>query len=283
MGSADPTPPSPSGASSLLGKRVLVLRAKEQASRTSRLLEARGAQPVEWPILELFPPPDRERVRRAALALPTYDLVAFTSENGVRWFFAALHDEGHDARVLGQTRVAVVGPGTAAALRTEGVEADLVATEFVGEGLASAILDDDRVRARLADGGRPRVLLLRALVAREVLPEALRRAGCDVDVVAVYETRPTRPASHEALRELLETGGVDVVLLTSTSTVDHLCALLGDAASALLSKVVLASIGVITTQAATRQGLTVDVTADESTMEALIDAAERAISVDDKQ
>jgi uroporphyrinogen III methyltransferase/synthase len=277
MGSRD-RDPAPPGAP-LFGKRVLVLRTRTQAGRTSELLRARGAEPIEWPILELVDPPDRDRVRRAVLELSTYDLVAFTSENGVEWLFTAIEGEDLDARAFGQARVAAVGPATAAALRARGAHVDLVAVEFVGEGLAEAIIHDERIQASLAGGRRPRVLLPRALVAREVLPEALRSAGCEVDVVPVYETRPAGSESQEALRELFERGGVDLVLLTSSSTVDHLCALLGDQARALLSKVVLASIGPITTRTATARGLTIDVTTEDSTMEALIEAAARSTGV----
>jgi uroporphyrinogen III methyltransferase/synthase len=259
----------------LLGKRVLVLRTKAQAGRTSALLRARGAEPIEWPVLEVVAPPDPDRVRRAVVELSSYDLVAFTSENGVAWFAAALRDEGRGREAFGRARVAAVGPGTAVALAAHGIGVDLLAAEFVGEGLATAILQDRSIQARLVAGERPRVLLPRALVARQILPDALRRAGCDVDVVAVYETRPASLGSQAALQALLERGGVDIALLTSSSTVAHLCALLGDRAPALLAPVVLASIGPITTEEATRRGLTIGVTADASTLEALVDALDR--------
>lgn len=276
VSSADRDPALPDPARPLLGKRVLILRTKAQAGRTSALLSARGAEPIEWPVLEVVAPPDRDHVRRAIAELSSFDLVAFTSENGVEWFAAALRDEGRDANAFGRARVAAVGPSTAAALGAHGIGVDLLAAEFIGEGLATAILQDLWIQGRLRAGEHPRVLLPRALVARPILPDALRRAGCEVDVVAVYETRAASLGSQAALQALLERGGVDIALLTSSSTVAHLCALLGERAPALLATVVLASIGPITTEEATRRGLTVGLTAGESTLEALVDALERA-------
>jgi uroporphyrinogen III methyltransferase/synthase len=255
----------------LFGKRVLVTRAAAQAAPTARALRLRGAEPVLLPTIETVAPPDPARVERAVRELGGYDVVAFTSDNAVERFFAVIEAAGRDARAFAGTRLAVVGPGTAAALSARGVRADIVARELRGEGLAEAILADPVLRA--AQGPR-RLLLPRALVAREVLPEALRAQGFEVDVVPVYETRPAPAARRDELLALLARGAIDAVTLTSSSTADNLCDLLGDRAAALLASTVVASIGPITSNTARARGLHVDVDAAEHTMAGLLDALE---------
>src|SRR5262249_18056284 len=147
------------------------------------------------------------------------------SENGVAHFFRALDDEGRDARAFGRARLAAIGPGTAAALRARGVRADIVPAEFRGEGLAEAILADPAIAGALSR--RPRVLIPRAKEAREVLPVRLAEAGCEVDVVPVYETRPASAERRAELVTRLEARSIDAVMLTSSSTADSLCDMLG--------------------------------------------------------
>jgi uroporphyrinogen III methyltransferase/synthase len=143
----------------------------------------------------------------------------------------------------------------------------------VGEGFATAILEDPAVKARLS-AGRPRILIPRALVAREVVPERLRAAGCDVDIVPVYETRPASAERRDELISRLEARTIDCVMLTSSSTADSLVELLGPRAQELLQSVLVASIGPVTTATAQRRGLTVAVTATVSTVEGVLSALE---------
>lgn len=255
----------------LFGQRVLVAQAEHQARATATLLARRGAEPVLAPALRIEPPPDPARVREAARAAGTYDEIVFTSANGVARFFDAIDAEGLDARAFGRARVAAIGDGTARALASRGVRADLVPATFVGEALADALLAD--LAARGGAAGK-RVLLPRALVARETVPDRLRAAGAVVDVVPVYATLPPPERARDALRERLAAGSVDAALLTSASTVDNLCDLLGGDATRLLAPVVLGSIGPITTRAAERRGLQVAVTARESTVPTLVAALE---------
>lgn len=258
----------------LFGRRVLVTRAEGQAQETASLLLRRGAEPVALPTIAFRPPPDPAPLSEAlgALREPGYDVVAFTSANGVDWFWRALDADGKDARVLGRAAVAAIGVGTARALAARGVRADLVPERFVGEELAQVI--EDHLSRRTA--GRPaRVLILRALVARDVLPASLRAAGHTVDVVPVYETVPVAPGSEAQLVAELERGAIDVVLVTSSSTVDRLCDMIGSRAPALLGPVTVGSIGPITTAAAAARGLAVAVTAERSTIPGLVDAVER--------
>ncbi len=257
----------------LFGKRVLCARAEQQAGATASLLRRAGAEPVETPLIEIVGPPDSARVVEVARDCSTYDAIVFTSENGVERFFGALEAEGRDARALGRARIAVVGDGTARALAQHGVRADVVPESFRGEALAQALLAD--LRRSRGDARGARVLVARALVAREVLPDTLRAAGALVDVLPVYQTRAVAPEQLEELRGRFERGEIDVVLATSGSTVDALVAGLGglDRAVPLLARVpTFASIGPVTTAVCEKLGVRVDVTATESTVEALIDA-----------
>jgi uroporphyrinogen III methyltransferase/synthase len=215
------------------------------------------------PTITLHPSPDPERLARAAREVRSYDWLALTSPNGVARFFEALDAQDLDARALGDVRVAAVGPGTAAALRERGIKADLVPKEFHGEALAEAFL---------AASQGPRVLLPRALVARDVFPERIRAAGGEVDVVAAYETRAPGEETRGRLRELFRERAIDLVTLTSSSTVTNLLDLLGDEGPALLEGVTLASIGPITTATAEKAGLQVAITAASSTLEGLLEA-----------
>jgi uroporphyrinogen III methyltransferase/synthase len=253
--------------SALAGKRVLVTRTLEQAGSTASLLRERGAEPVLVPTIEIHPPTDSAPLARAVGALATaYDWVAFTSANAVSETVREVVRQGLNARAFGAVKVAAVGPGTAAALAAHGVHADLGPKEFRGEGLAQAMLKE------LAPGSR--VLVPRAKEAREVLPNALRAAGMQVEVVTAYETRKPPPETVARLMALLEKGSLDAVMFTSGSTVDNLCDLLGERAESLLARVTVASIGPVTTAAAERRGVRVDATASEATVLGLVLALE---------
>jgi uroporphyrinogen III methyltransferase/synthase len=251
----------------LFGKRVLVTRAREQAAGTAELLREHGAEPVVVPTIAIRPPSDPAPLARALSDLRSgkYRWVAFTSANGVERTWDALAASGGDARAFGAARLAAIGPATARALERHGLRADVMAKEFRGEGLADQILP--------AAGPHDRVLLARAAKARDALPQALRAAGCVVDVVAAYETHPPSGEAVDQLVHDLEAGRVDAVTFTSSSTVDNLCDLLGDArAAALLARPRIASIGPITTQAARARGLRVDLTAARYTLPDLVAA-----------
>lgn len=249
----------------LFGKRVLVTRAREQAGEAAALLRERGADPILMPTIEIHPPSDPGPTIDAASALERYGWIAFTSANGVDRLWAEVRRQGKDARAFGASKIAAIGPGTAAALGRVGLAADLVAKDHKGEGLAQELV------AALGED-KPRVLVARAEVARDVVPDALRAAGCEVDVVSVYKTRSPPRALLEALSALLEAGEIDAVTFTSSSTVEHLCDALEARAPELLAKTTVASIGPITTETAKRRGLRVDVVAETSTIPGLVSA-----------
>jgi uroporphyrinogen III methyltransferase / synthase len=253
----------------LFGKRLLVPRPAEQALVTAAAIRERSAEPIVFPVIELHTPPDPEPLLRATRELSSYDWVLFTSANGVERVFATLREQGRDARAFGGAKLGVIGPKTAAALERRGLCADLVAEEFVGEGLA---------RALLARGAPRRVLIARALRARDELPRTLRDAGSVVDVVAAYETRPAPAERAEALRTLIERGEVDALLFTSSSTVTSTLTLLGPRGRELLEQVVVASIGPVTSGTLAEHGVEAHVTAEIYTVDGLLDALEHHYS-----
>lgn len=255
----------------LFGRRVVVTRSRAQASKLSERLLELGAEPFEFPAIQVAPPEDGEPLRRAAAGVGTYDWVIFTSANGVETFFAALDEQGGDARALGCTKVAAIGSETAAALAARGIRADAVPGEFRAEGVLA--LFPERL-----DGVR--ILLARAAEAREVLPEELRRRGAEVDDVAAYRTVPGEGARRAGrLQEMLAAGEVDAVTFTSSSTVRNLLAMLGGESAEgraeavrLLNRTTLASIGPVTTKTAREAGLNVQVEAAEYTIAGLVEA-----------
>jgi len=258
----------------LFGKRIVVTRPEHQADETANEIRDRGAEPLVVPAISIHPPPDLAALERSLSALDSYDVVAFTSANGVGRVIDALAASGRDVRAFGRALVAAIGPGTEAALLRRGLVADIVAKEFRGEGLAASILETLEAR-RSTTGAKKRVLLLRALVARDALPEALRAAGIEVDVTAAYETRSAAPASIEKLRADLAAGAVDVVTFTSSSTVTQLCRALGSDAAELLGRAVIAVIGPVTAETARERGVRVDVSAEPFTVTGMLDALER--------
>ncbi|MDO9108587.1 MAG: uroporphyrinogen-III synthase [Coriobacteriia bacterium] len=253
----------------LAGRTILVTRANHQSRALSEPLRALGATVIAAPVIAIVDPEDTGVIEDAVAALSTYDWVVLTSVNAVERFtkhFPPFTDVGMAFR---KVKVAVVGTATARALEKIGVCVDLVPDEFCAEGLIEAFRE-------LGAGPGWRILVPRALEAREVLPETLRGLGCSVDVVPVYRTVAATPKPHVA--QLLASGAVDVVTFTSPSTVRHFSQFLSDAGvdfSAVMSGINLASIGPVTTDALRDAGFTVSIEAEPSTIEALVGAIVR--------
>jgi uroporphyrinogen III methyltransferase/synthase len=252
----------------LFGKRVLVTRARGQASKLSRALINLGAQVVEIPTIEIAPPDDPGPLDVAIDQVEVYDWVVFTSANGVAAFFTALGEAGKDARALTGASLGAIGPATAAALKERGLSPDLTADEFVAEGLLAALEGQGMAGTR--------VLLPRASEARDTLPDGLISRGALVDVVAAYRT--ARPQGlGRRLQEALDEG-LDIITFSASSTVNNLMAALDAPARRRLAELTqsgaltVASIGPITTQAALRHGLTVHVQPGSYTIEDLVAA-----------
>lgn len=252
----------------LFGKRVLMTRAKEQAGELAGLLSAYGAEPIEAPTIRIVPPADWAPVDQAISDIGTYNQVIFTSVNGVIRFMTRLSENGLDARCLAGRQVCCIGPRTAQELEKFGVKADVVPADYQAEGVIEVL-------GRQPVNGR-RILIPRAEVAREMLPDELRARGAHVDVVPVYRTVIPREDGEE-WRRLLADGHVHLVTFTSSSTVRHFVAMVGgaDRARLLLRTVLVAVIGPITAKTAEEMGLTVSIMPGENTIPAMVEAMVR--------
>lgn len=261
----------------LFGKNVLVLRPRDQAAATMKLLRQRGGEPILWPAIEIVSPANPEPMRDLVRNLDGYDLVVLTSENSVEQLFHSIAEENLDARAFGRAKIAAVGTSTMATLARHGLRADIVPEQFHGDGLAEAILTHPWFVQRRNSGAPVRVAFPRAKVAREVLPEKLHAAGCEVTLVVAYETKKAGPDKHAELLKVFEEKRIDVVLLSASSTADVLADVLGSRLTELLQGVLVASIGEITTSTAQKRGIGVGVTAKTSTMEGLVEAVEQIL------
>jgi uroporphyrinogen III methyltransferase / synthase len=247
----------------LHGVKVVVTRARAQASELSRRLEALGAEAIELPAIRIAPRTDSDELSRAVEGIHAYALVCLTSPNGVRLLFEAMAEQGRDARALANAQVAAIGPGTARALAEQGIAADVVPERFVAESLVSSL-------ASLPLEGKP-VLLARAAEARDVLPDALRERGAQVDVVALYDT----VAEHPSDDEIDAAQSADFITFTSSSTVRNLVDALGDRMPAGARVV---SIGPVTSETVREAGLEVDVEAEKHDIDGLVAAILQAMA-----
>ncbi len=247
----------------LFGARVLVTRPEGTEASLVTMLRDEGADPICVPAIAIAAPIDPAPLRAAVRELGDYDWVVFTSANGVRAVFAELDSATLDARAFGTANVLAIGPATAAALRERGIRADLVPDEYRGEAAAAALIAVGDVRAR-------KILLPRAEVARDALPDALRAAGAAVSVVTAYRNVAPDEATRAQLAALIRENGVDIVTFTAPSTVREVLAILGPDGPAQLAALRVASIGTVTTEAATKAGVRVDITARDYTAEGLV-------------
>lgn len=251
----------------LFGKRILVTRTREQASELVARLEDLGADCVEGATIAIEPPDSWDLLDNALKKIDSYHWLLFTSINAIKYFFKRLHEKGMDARSLHGPSIGVVGKATAEYLLQFGIKADLLPEEFTGEGLAKSLVTKGM-------SGKA-VLIPRAMKAREVLPDTLKKAGADVTVAPVYQNK--RPAGHEAeLHSMFENREIDMVTFTSSSTVTNFIHMLNEGSKeklkSLLEGVAVAAIGPITADTARENGLAVNVQPEEYTIPALVEA-----------
>ncbi len=249
----------------LHGKGVVVTRAREQASGLKDTLERLGAACYEFPTITIEPLQDYAPVHFAIEHLPVYDWVIFTSVNGVRHFWDQLAVVGKDARALGAAQVAAIGPATALELRQRGIEPDFIPEKYVAESVVQGLLE-------LGIAGK-RVLIPRAKVAREILPEELSKVAKQVDVLPVYETMLTQEDGQEIIA-LLEQGRLHYLTFSSSSTVDNFFALVpADTLRPFVGRPLkICCIGPITAKTLGNYGFTPDIMPEEYTIPALVEA-----------
>lgn len=288
----------------LSGVRVLVGRARHQASALSSELRKLGAEVLEIPFIEIRKPRSFRPLDNALKNLAAYDWLILTSVNGVEAMWERLEKlrlirpgvrEGHDFRraveagknpmalaAEARLRVAAIGPATKKAIEQRGVKVDVVPKEYVAESVVRSLRR--RVKGK-------RVLLVRARVARDVIPRELRQAGARVDVVEAYETVIPQ-SSRRKLKAALNTDRQrpDIVTFTSSSTVRNFVALLGQTGASgitrqsrtarhdMLNDISMASIGPVTSSTLREVGLSVDIEAREYTIPGLVEAIRLAVA-----
>lgn len=244
----------------LKGKTVLVTRARKQASALSKDLRLQGAEVIETPAIRIEPPEDWQPLDRAIESLQHYDWIIFTSANAVEPFMDRMRAAGRGLSVLEHVRLAAIGPATATVLEEHDLRADVVPERFIAEEVFEAI----RRHGKLA--GR-RALLPQADIAREALPELLRKEGVGVDVVVAYRTVPAREDILLGV-ELVLKNKIDVVTFTSGSTVRSFFSVVNDKEN-LRGRFIPASIGPITSRALEEQGFPPGIEAEKYTSQGL--------------
>ena len=248
----------------LLGKKVLITRAREQSSEFTTRLKKLGAEVIEFPTIEIVPPSSWKEVDHAIAKLKSYDWVIFTSANGVHFFFQRLKEKGKNRRSLSGSKICAIGPATAKQLKKRKIRVDLVPKEFIAESILRGF-------KKMGTEGK-QILLARAKKAIDVLPQGLKRMGAKVDVVEVYRTVKPRGGSRR-LKQLLEKGKVDVITFTSSSTVSHFIDLLKkEDVKNLLKEVALACIGPVTARTVKEASLKVHIQPKEYTIPGLTQA-----------
>ena len=257
----------------LFGRRVVVTRAQAQAGELSSELERLGAGVYEFPTIEITPPEDFGPLDAAIHDLDSFGLMVFTSVNGIEAFLERLRHHGLDLRALPRdAKVAAIGPATAERISGAGLRVDVVPKEYRAEALIEAL-------GTYSLAGE-RVLIPRAKVAREILPEKLREAGAEVVVPPAYESLPSSEGKEE-LSLRLQTGEIDCVTFTASSTVENFVGAFGaEEAARLLAESRVACIGPITADTARKRGLRVDAEAREYTIPGLIEAVMGLLAAD---
>jgi uroporphyrinogen-III synthase len=248
----------------LAGTRVLVGRARHQASSLSASLRGLGASVIEIPFIEIRKPQSFQPLDNALKNIGSYDWLIFTSANGVEAMWERVRKLRIPRKMLKHLRIAAIGPATKLAIEKHGLKVKMVPEEYVAESVVNGLRD--KVKSK-------RVVLIRAKVARDVIPEDLRAAGAHVDVVEAYET-VVPEKSRARLRELMKNAArrPHLVTFTSSSTVKNFADLIGNVRAGSLSRVQFASIGPITSATLRELQMPVAVEAREFTMGGLIRA-----------
>lgn len=247
----------------LLGKKFLVTRTRNQASILSEKLQNLGADVLEFPAIKISSPSDNFlSLDNAIKNFKNFDLIIFTSANGVEKFFERLKIFNLDARIFSNAKIAVIGSATAEKLSSFGLIADFIPKKFRAESLIDTLKN-------FVNGKK--ILIARAEVAREILPQELKNFGANVTVAAAYKTLPATENSKKIKSEL-DAGKIDMITFTSSSTVENFFAAID---KNFLQKVKFAAIGPITAETLKNFGFSADVIAEEFTINGLVEAIKK--------
>ncbi len=246
----------------LFGRGIVITRPEAQAQDMAELLRQEGARVIHFPTIHIAPPESWRELDDALSQVDRYRWIIFTSANAVRYLFQRVKALGLDMRDLKGIRICAIGPATAATVENFGIRVDIVPAEYISEGVVSAFKGID-----LKDS---RILLPRAEVARDVIPEGLERLGARVDVVTAYRTVNSGRKKAE-LDEWIREGKVDVITFTSPSTVANFLEIMGRDYS-LPEGIKVACIGPVTEAAARKAGLRIDILQTAYTIPGLVES-----------
>jgi uroporphyrinogen-III synthase len=253
----------------LKGRRVLVTRARKQAEGLSNLLRAQGAEVIEVPAIEIRHPASFGALDEALKKVLDYDWLILTSVNGVEALFNRLTALAMDESSLQHLKIAAIGPATEQAIADRGLVVDVVPDRYIAEEV---------VRALWPHVQRQRVLLVRAKIARDVIPTQLATAGAKVDVIEAYETVIPEHSKHELENVFAdEKRRPEIITFTSSSTVrNFLSLIMGTDIPKKLPGVKFASIGPVTSETLREYALPVHIEAEDYTMEGLVEAISKS-------
>ncbi len=248
----------------LFGKKILITRSREQSRKMAESVTKAGGEPILFPTIAIEDVKDFNYLDEAINSISRYDWVIFTSVNGVERFFKRFFTLSNDIRQLSGPRIGAIGPITAAKLKDKHLHVELIAQEFVAEGLLESL-------EKIGVPGK-RFLIPRAEKAREILPDGLTKLGGKVDVVSVYRTVLPSNDDVQSVVRMIDDGEIDAITFTSSSTVSHFMKLVEPEGNKLLEKVITASIGPVTSNTLREYGISPQIEASEYTIEGLISA-----------
>jgi len=243
----------------LFGKRIVVTRARAQASEMTEKLGELGAHVIELPVIKISPPDSYEELDRAIQHIEVYDWIIFTSQNGVKHFMERLCRQGKDGRTLYKAKICSIGPATAKELRNYGLIADYMPPKFVAEELLANFPE-------LQEGSK--ILLPRAKESRELIVEEFIKRGTPVDLVTAYET--VIEEEREEVKGDLEKE-IDLVTFTSSSTVKNFIKIIEKLGIEKNHFKKAAAIGPVTAKTAEEYGFNVTIKASEYTIDGLLE------------
>jgi len=249
---------------SLIGRRILITRPRDQAEDFEQQLRWLGAEVISLPTIAICDPDSWEPLDNAIHQIDRYEWLLFTSANGVKRFFERWRLAGRQIQDLHRIQICAIGATTGKEILTLGLHPKIIPEEFRAEGLL------DSLKGRVIAGSR--ILIPRAKVARDVLPETLRSWGAEVDVCEAYRTSPAHDNKAALLRSI-EENSIDMITFTSSSSVTCLAKLMAPRPlSELLRNMVIASIGPVTSRTVIDHGLTVSVQPQRYDIPSLVEA-----------
>ncbi len=239
----------------LFGKKIVVTRTRNQASKLSKMLTSLGARTIEFPTIEIKKLDDLSLFRKSLSSIETYNWIVFTSQNAINIFFEELFASGKDARALGNIKIAVIGKASGDELKQYGLIPDMVPVKFVAESL----LDEFR-KYNLAG---QKILIPCSADARMTLTDGLKEMGADVDRIHIYTAEKPSHTDDKLIEQVRK---ADIITFTSSSTAANFFSMFPE------TDAVLASIGPVTTATIVEHGFNPSITADEFTIDGLVEA-----------